>query len=412
MKPMKLRVYGAGGEVGKSCFILRSRRDKIMLDAGIKMKGARSIIPGLKRQELGGIIVLFLTHAHLDHSGAIPFFVRMGLKCQIIATRETKLFCELLFKDLKKISGEKFDLKKVMRFMKVVKYGKGSVRGVKFELISSGHIPGSYSVVLGSGNEKVLYTGDINASATRLTPACKPMPKVKALIMEGTYVQRRHENRAKVERNFREILKFHIDLNGKILIPAFGVARMQEVLLALLDMNLGIPIFCDGMGAKVTRKLARLNGHLFPRLEEKVTFVTSQRQREEILALGGSVVILTTSGMLNGGPVLWYLPRLNSNPNVVILTGFQVPGTNGHELLTRNKVLVDGRSVDIGIKCHQFPLSDHADTDELTEIVRCTNPRSVVLQHGDRQRLEEFSQNNIFSGREVHIPVENQTITL
>ncbi|MCI4323914.1 MAG: MBL fold metallo-hydrolase, partial [Thermoplasmata archaeon] len=215
------------------------------------------------------------------------------------------------------------------------------------------------------------------------------------LVMESTYAGREHPDRTVTEETLRKRIQAVIERGGTAIVPAFAVGRAQEVLLALADA--GHEIFLDGMARKVNqiylsapeymRDAARLR-----RAIENTNIVESPEDRKR--ALRDGEVIVTTGGMLDGGPVLYYLSELYRDPrHGIFLTGFQVEGSNGRQLVEHGTLTIDEVTVRPECEVAAFDFSSHAGHNELVDMVKRVKAKTVVLMHGDhREELAKALQ--------------------
>src|SRR3989344_513629 len=317
---MKLLVHGAGQEVGRSCFQLHTKQIKVMLDAGIKLSEHGAEFPTtITEADIKQLDAAFLSHAHLDHTGALPLFDRWGLRCPIFTTKATAALTKVLLMDAFNIGRlhhehlgyEKFDVEQVFSFMQKIKFrDEGTLKGLNYQFYDAGHIPGSSTIQLEAEGKRIVYTGDIRNADSRLMPAADTgyeMP-VDVLITESTYGDREHPVRTKTERDFINAVRTAIGRGGNVLVPAFGVGRAQELLLLLAKEDLGAPLYMDGMAKEVTELLSAYPTSIKSAGELKSAFanckqVKGQLQRLNLLRQSTNQgVYLTTSGMLTGGP--------------------------------------------------------------------------------------------------------------
>ncbi|MFH1056438.1 MAG: MBL fold metallo-hydrolase, partial [Candidatus Micrarchaeota archaeon] len=348
---MELRFLGACREVGKSCVAVETQELRVAMDCGLKVHDHNEYPP----LENLGFDACILSHAHLDHSGSIPVLYKQA-NIPTFCTFPTIPLATLLLEDSEKIAQlngnqlpyRKADAHKLYQKFTPIPYNSEYefYDGSSFELYDAGHIPGSSGVLFSSkegGKKKtVFYTGDFNYSDTRLLAKAK-LPdgrkeKIDALVIESTYAFREHTDRRKLENAFIGKVKDCLADGFTALVPSFAVGRSQEILLVLHALlNSKEKIYLDGMGRKVVAILSdypsyvKNDGALSGALE-KTSFVKNNAERKKIL--GKPCVILTTSGMLDGGPVLHYIQELgNGGKAKIFLTGFQVAGTNGRALM-------------------------------------------------------------------------------
>jgi putative mRNA 3-end processing factor len=302
-----------------------------------------------------------------------------------------------------------------------VKMAKNSIRSVEpytkkrigddHELIfhSAGHIPGSLMFEL-VGSRRTLFTGDLNVIDTRLVKKAKPV-KCNILCMEGTYAGRDHnKKREDLEKEFLDKIEEIVGRGGIVILPAFAVARSQEIALILKDS--GHDIWFDGMGRKVTKIYLKHNKYLrsaddLKKAMNKIKEVHSDHGRK--LALK-SEVIITSSGMMDGGPVLGYMRQLKKDPkSAVILTGYQVKDTNSRLLIEKGKLDFYGVVENIECEVEYFDFSAHAGHSELIEFAKKCEPEKIVLFHSDNREALKDPLEDI---AEVYSPNNDELIKL
>jgi putative mRNA 3-end processing factor len=240
------------------------------------------------------------------------------------------------------------------------------------------------------GSRKLLFTGDINTIDTMLVKGTKPR-KCDVLFVESTYAGREHPDREQTEKRFLERVEEVVERGGKAVVPVFAVGRTQEVLMVL--HKAGLETWVDGMGQKVNRILLDEPGYLkdpalLRKADGRARYVKGDFMRK---AAARSEVIVTTGGMLDGGPVLSYLRILQNDPkSAVFLTGYQVEGTNGRLLMEKGVIDLGDGPQRIAPKMEFFDFSAHSGHSELVEFVKGCAPQTVVLFHGDeREKLAE-----------------------
>ena len=204
-----------------------------------------------------------------------------------------------------------------------------------------------------------------------------------------------------------------VNSGGKVILPSFGLGRSQELLM--LASNLGFEVWLDGMGRDIARILQNHPGSIrdaraMNKAFKRTNFVKYARQRTA--ALNGDIIV-TTSGMLNGGPVLHYLSKLrNDSSSAVFLTGYQVEGTNGHLLQNTGKIRLDrdpnSPVFNLECKSRSFDLSGHAGHSQIVDFINKCNPEKVILYHGDNR--EAFAED--LKDYELILPTENEPIQI
>jgi len=403
---MKFIFHGGAGEVGKSCIELQVKDDQYILDAGVKFTEKGYAYPEgiFKYHKIDG---LFLSHAHLDHSGGLPLFEHKNMLCPIFCTEETKNMIKILLKDSYKIARikhidaayQKIDLKKVQRNTRIVQFDKlYNFRYLSFKFFNAGHIPGSASIWITAENKKIVYSGDIKTIDTAvMKKASTDYGDVDVLITESTYGGIKLPDREELKKKFLDKIEETIARGGSVLIPTFALGRAQEILVMLSEKNFDAPIYFDGMCVKMTKKIikgtnAYLNNEkVLRKMLRKVKFVKGEKQRNQIAA-GKRKIFLTTSGMVQGGPVMHYLKYMWENPkNSVLLMGFQCKRTNGRHLYEDKYVYIKGWKTYVNCEVQKYEFSGHADDTELKKYVEKVDPKVLVVQHGDKEHSEALA---------------------
>ena len=410
---MKLTFRGGAHEVGRSCIEVHTHQSYSMLDCGIKLGEDGTELPFLP-QNLHELDAVFLSHAHLDHSGALPILEHRGYEGPIFATKATKEITKILLRDAFKIGRlhqdimpyDENDISKALGFMRRVKIDEqGKIKDLHYKFFRAGHIPGSASVMLKADKRKILYTGDIKYQDTRLMPGADTDyfmedndSPVDALITEATYGNREHPNREAEEKRFIRRIQQTVDNNGSVMVPVFALGRAQEIMLLIQEnMNkMGCPVYIDGMATKINKIVMENPGSIkdpkkLAKAMSMIKSVRSQQHRKQIMNEQG--VFITTSGMLTGGPIISYLKRFHKgSSNSILLTGYQGEHTNGDLLLKRKQVYLDGWRT--GVKCHvdQFDFSAHAGLSELKKIAKDSRADTLIVQHGDKAEVDNLAE--------------------
>lgn len=342
--------------------------DGVLLDYGIKPTDpVQYPVNGLRPRDI------IISHGHLDHCGLLPNL--MDLNPSIHMTAPSRDFCLLLAQDILEITERKCyfapfesrDIQRVRERTKIVGYKQAfEVDGFKAMLYDAGHIPGSASVHL-KGEKQIFYTSDFNLRETRLLHGCDMnFPAVDILIIEGTYFNREHPLRGEVEKHFIARINQTLERGGVALIPCFAIGRTQEI-LAVLHSH-GLKPYLDGMGLDVCEMLLSFESYLKDPKSFELAFENAipvkPHMRSEIIKSPN--IIVTTAGMLNGGPVLYYLSKLHSDPrSSLLLTGYQAEGTNGRAALERRQIEIAGSILNLRMNVEYFDFSAHSGDAEL-----------------------------------------------
>ncbi|HZY70930.1 MAG TPA: MBL fold metallo-hydrolase [Thermoplasmata archaeon] len=410
---MEFRFLGGASEVGSLGLTVRDQGRLLLFDYGM----TPSDPPTYPRPLPTNTDLAFLTHAHLDHSGMLPLLARMP-KALAVATPVTIAVADLLTRDALKVAGFEgylppyttADIRSLHhRFVSVERGGTYRRNGVEVELHSAGHIPGA-TMYRYRGEYDLLFTGDIQTIPTHLVGGADQVT-CDVLVIESTYAGREHPDRKETERKFRAKVAETVERGGKAIVPAFAVGRAQEVVMALAAS--GHEVWLDGMARKVNDIYRAAPTYLtdsakFERALSGVHVVGSRGEREQALREGE--VIVTTGGMLDGGPVLYYLGERYRDPNSsILLTGFQVEGSNGRQLLDSGTITVDDVTLRPECEVLKFDFSAHSGHSELVKFAKATGAGKVVLMHGDdRGKLKEA----LAGSADVILPENGQRFTI
>ncbi len=417
---MKLTFYGAAGEVGRSCIMVESNDTRILLDAGIKL-GEQIELPLIPDSELRKVDGIVVSHAHLDHSGFLPHVYSNGYDGYMYATKPTFELTNVLISDYIRISNpesiKKEGVAKMMKRAKLFEYHEEfKIKNLTIKLIPAGHILGSAMIEVSDGRKRLLYTGDVNFRSTRLLDAAY-VENLNAdiLITESTYAGEKDiwEGEKKVADAMVASINDTLKQGGKVIIPAFAVGRAQETLLLLDDyMRSGIlpktPIYMDGMIGKAMRIHRHNVIYCRDELQKRILLndddpfksknfnnVTTRQQRSRIMGGQENSIVVTTSGMITGGPIVKYLELCGNDPkNKLILVGYQAKGTKGRQLLEGAKeIFLEGHKVRISMAVERFHLSAHADRRQLMSFIgRIHGLKNIFIVHGEPGKAKEFAE--------------------
>ncbi|MDE1825484.1 MAG: MBL fold metallo-hydrolase [Candidatus Micrarchaeota archaeon] len=436
---MKIKFYGAAGEVGRSCILIESNGTKVLLDCGIKL-GKQEQYPVIEDSEFKTIDAIVLSHAHLDHCGYLPHVFSTGWNGYIYTTKPTFELVNVLLSDYLKISNPKNVTKegfsKVNKHYKIVDYNhEFAIKALRFKLLPAGHVLGSSLVEAWDNRHRIIYTGDMSLKKTRLLdPAQTDNLHDDTLIIESTNAGEKDElqdDQVTISKLLASV-KETINKGGKVVIPSFAVGRAQEVLFILDDyMKSGVipkvPIYIDGMISKANR-IYRHNV-IFCRKElqqrilmseddpfKSVNFhnVMTKQMRSKIMSEHESCIIVTTSGMISGGPILKYLERLaGDSKNKLLFVGYQADGTMGRTIVEgAREIELNGRKVQIKMGVEMHRLSGHADKQQLARFISKINGlKNVFIVHGEGQKGKHM-QETLEKKYKVHLPVLGQEFEL
>jgi KH/beta-lactamase-domain protein len=432
----RVTTLGCCREVGRASFILSTPETRVLVDCGDK-PGAEGEVPYLQIPEANPIADLdavVLTHAHLDHSALLPLLFKYGYDGPVYTTEATRDLMGLLQLDYLDVAAKEgrsppYQSEMVREELKhtiTLDYGDVTdiAPNIKLTLHNAGHILGSAVAHfhVGSGFYNVVFSGDVHYTDTRLfNGASNDFPRVETLVMESTYGRRDdyQTDQEDSERKLTELVNATYENGGKVVIPAFAVGRSQELMLVLEEaMREGriptMPVYLDGMIREATAIHTAypefLRDGLRQRIlqEEENPFLADQFQQvdggeemREDIADGDPCIILSTSGMVTGGPIMSWLKLLGGDTeNTLLFVGYQAQGTLGRRIQSgRREIPFNDR----GSRSEQLTLrfnvesvsgfSGHADRNGLEDFVGTMNPRpeEVLCVHGDETATDQFS---------------------
>ncbi|WP_435102333.1 beta-CASP ribonuclease aCPSF1 [Halarchaeum sp. P4] len=433
---VRITTLGCCREVGRASFILSTPETRVLIDCGDK-PGAEGEVPYLQLPEANPIMDLdavVLTHAHLDHSALLPLLFKYGYDGPVYTTQPTRDLMGLLQLDYLDVAAKEgrtppYDSEMVRKELKhtiPVEYGDVTdiAPDIKLTFHNAGHILGSAVTHfhIGDGFHNVVFSGDIHYENTRLfNGAVNDFPRVETLVMESTYGGNNdyQTDQEDSERKLIELINETYEDGGKVVIPAFAVGRSQELMLVLEEaMREGklptMPIYLDGMIREATAIHTAYPEFLRDGLRDRILhegenpFLAEQFQQvdggeemREDIAGGDECIILSTSGMVTGGPIMSWLERLGSDPeNELIFVGYQAQGTLGRSIQSGRREIPFS---DRGSRSEQLTLrfgvstvsgfSGHADRRGLENFVRTMNPRpeEALCVHGDETSTDQLS---------------------
>ena len=432
-----IKCLGAGQEVGRSCWLVETSESKVLMDAGIS-PGAKNSWDAYPRLDwadvnLNEIDAVVLSHAHLDHQGFLPALYKFGYEGPVYCSEPTLPLMTLLQNDFIKIAQmeggrilyDQKDIRDLIQHTIPLQYGTVTdiSPDIKLVLNNAGHILGSATVHLhiGEGVHNIVYTGDYKFGRTQLFDSASwNYPRVETLITEATYGNKEDimPPRGEVEMTFVNAINRTLANGGKVLIPVPAVGRAQEIILVLdhymrNKVLTEAPIFLEGMISEATaihvsyadylsRELRSkiLEQGINPFVSEYITSIEHPSNRDEALR-EGPAVIMATSGMLEGGPVLQYFEHIApSERNKILFVSYQVQGTLGRRVLDGTKqanLLGDSgkiKIVDVNASTEKVDgFSGHSDYNEIIRFIGKMRPKlqQVIVQHGDKRKIENLA---------------------
>lgn len=426
------------------------------MDAGIRQSASKDSIPNFRDiQTYGGLDAIVISHAHLDHIGCLPIISKEYPEARIYMNNMTKDLVKVLLYDSLKIMNNRdaeiplyaeTDVESTLNRIITINY---EVKFLIFEnmyitFYNAGHIAGASCVYLQSSEGAVFYSGDFSVFSQRTVEGAK-LPKLRpdVAIVESTYGDRLHSNREIEERALVNAVNECIENNGKMIIPAFALGRAQEVILILKGaMNKGslkkVKIYVDGMVRDINRVYK--NNPLYlknslgkkilrgtsPFYDENIIEIKATDNREEIFNQKEPIVIISSSGMLTGGPSASYAEKIAPMENgYIVITGYQDEESPGRKILdlieadeeSERYLNINGLNIPVKCKVKRIGLSAHADKNEIKGVLERISARNIILVHGNEEVIRSLGKEisnefigNTFTpacGEEIKINIKN-----
>jgi putative mRNA 3-end processing factor len=398
---LQLGFLGGAREVGRIGIAVKSKKTQVLLDYGVMFDHEPGFPMHVPPKEVDGLI---LTHSHLDHSGALPIFYIGGGKIPLYTNKLNLDLTQLLIQDFIKLSGyylpfEYLELKTMMQSTKHLDFGvEEKIGDMRLRLWNAGHTPGSTQVLLETKGKKLLYTGDFNTTSSQLLAgATMDYGDLDAVITESTYANADHTDRLELEKRFVDSVRDVVEKGGIVLVPAFGVGRSQEMACILAAHHFEYPVVLDGMAREASRIIMNRkeflrDPKLFMNAMHSVDWIEGWRDRRKALKSPG--VIISTAGMLKGGPAAFYISKLGKKAsNAVFLVSYQIPGTPGKELLDKGVCTIDGKVRKVKARYEHFDFSSHCGASQLKDALRKLGGKpKVFVVHGEEGNCEMFAK--------------------
>jgi len=410
---------------------------------------------------VGGIDAVVLSHAHIDHSGRLPYLVREGYSKTIFATAATRDLCAVMLADSAHIQESDarhlaknqkgfveplYTMRDAVRTQELIigiPYNKtfDVVPGVRCTYVDAGHILGSASVLLditeNGKTKRLVFSGDIGRPGLSIIRDPVVPSGADVVIMESTYGNRNHETVVDARAQLAAVVRDTAARGGRILIPSFAVGRTQELLYNLNGLSRegaipAIPIYVDSPLATDTTTVFEMHPEVFDHTEDlvnkakdlfqfpQVHFTRSVEESKALNTAQGPMVIIAASGMVEAGRILHHLVRGAGDPkNTILFVGYQAEGTLGRRIEARPPtVRIYGDDVPLRADVKIIDgYSAHADQAELTawiDGVKATSPRlgEVFLVHGEADVQDIFKTALTAKGYSVECPEPRTTRTV
>ena len=461
---MNIRFLGAARTVTGSCYLLTLPKLKLLVDCGIVQGGGNS--HDRNREPFAfdpkGIELLFLTHAHLDHSGLIPRLVKEGFAGRIVATTATADLIGPMLLDSAKIQendaermsrrslrkgGEPVeplytteDVEKALPLIDRLKYGQilDTGKGLRAGFSDAGHILGSGSLALwlaGPDREKkIIFSGDIGKKGNPIINDPTLATEADYVVMESTYGDRLHKNNEDSAQELAEAVTTTFAAGGNVLIPAFAIGRTQDVLYILNRLVRAgklpkLTVFIDSPLAEKATTIYLRHSELYDEEAKRliaggtigdaitVRFTHSAEESMAINKIKSKAVIIAGSGMCEGGRIGHHLKHNLWRPECsIIFVGFQARGTLGRRIVDGSK-LVSVWGEEIAVKARVWTIggfSAHGDQKELLGWLSAFTSRpAVFVTHGEESASLTFADLvRKQYGFTVHVPEQGQQFEL
>jgi hypothetical protein len=431
---IKLTALGGFKEVGRSCMLLQTPESNMIIDCGLNTdtSDASRAYPYLNTTGLAldDIDAVILTHAHLDHSGFVPYLYAYGYDGPTYTTSATRDLSALLQRDCVKVmhseTGEapyaEKDIRTQLNHVITREYHEVTdiAPDVRFTFYNSGHILGGAIVHLhiGEGLHNLVITSDMKYGRTNLLEQAETnFPRVETLVMESTYGSREDIQPRLIEGETRltNIIRRTIEQRGKVLIPVFAVGRAQEVML-VLERYLSeenIPMYLDGMSLEASAIHTVYPEYLRKNVQRRILQNDSPfdkpifrsmvgKDRKEVVESEEPCVILAPSGMLSGGPSVQFFRLLAPDPkNALVFVGYQAAMSLGRRIQSGAREVpvldeahkLDSVKVNMGIYTVDS-FSGHSDYNQLLAFARNLRPKPdrIFTMHGDNSKCEELAR--------------------
>jgi len=429
---IRITALGAAQQVGRSAFLLQTRESSVLLDCGTNPGSSRPFeaFPRLDNPafELDSLDAVVISHAHLDHCALVPFLYKYGYDGPVYCSAPTSNLMTLLQLDYLDVANkqgvtayyDQKDVRECVLHTNPLRYGVVTdiAPDIRLTLHNAGHILGSSMVHLhvGEGLHNIVYTGDYKYSRTMLLEAATTeFPRVETLITESTYggPDDLMPSRVEAEERLTSIVNATLDRRGKVLIPVPAVGRAQEIML-ILDgyMRRGLmkeaPVFIEGMISEATaihtafpeylgREVRQniLHEGVNPFQSDYFTVVEHPNVRQEIIE-GEPCIVMATSGMLEGGPVIEYFKNLaDDEKNTIIFVSYQIEGTLGRRVQKGlSEVAMMNSEGKMGVAKVRLNVeaiegfSGHSDRRQIINYVTHLKPKPerVLVCHGERAK--------------------------
>ena len=424
---LRVEVLGGGSEIGGSAVLVEAGGTRILVDAGVRPNAdspRAAAPPRIARALEGRVDAIVVTHGHNDHAGFVPKLLDDQRHAVTICTPATAALLPTMWNDARRVMARQADemaaygwlaplygeaeVEAAEKSLRPLAYGRArAVGGLTIQFFDAGHILGAAGVVIRAGDQRVVITGDIfnlpqmSVGAAQLPP--RLAREADLLVIESTYCHSRHLDRTSQVQRFVRAIGEVAERGGRVLVPAFGLGRAQEVALMLREHLPDVPVLVDGLARPISDIYEReANLDIFGGKVQRV----SDRRRLRLMRSFHSGVVVTTSGMLSGGfAVPWAQEILPDSHSALFVCGYQDEESAGRalqRLASRDDptapatltLLTDAgpMAVSVAARVETYSLSAHADRAGLSEIIDELAPAQTMLVHGLGREQKAFRE--------------------
>ncbi|HKL67704.1 MAG TPA: MBL fold metallo-hydrolase [Bacteroidales bacterium] len=466
---MKIQFLGAAGEVtGSKHLITTNKGKKILLDCG--MFQGKGLDTDKKNRNLGfepsDIDHIILSHAHIDHSGLIPYVYKRGFRGSVVCTSATRDLCSIMLADSGHIQEhdtytfnkkrarkglppvdpiyERIDAVKCMEVFIGVSYNRKFFidESITVKFTHTGHMLGGAvaTISIRENGETVTlaYTGDIGRPVNRILAPPKPFPQADYLITESTYGDRLHKDQINAEDELLNVIsRTCVEKGGKLIIPSFSIGRTQDIVYSLNNFfnEKKLPrvkIYVDSPLAVNATEIFRLHPECFNEDIIKVMqddpdpfgfnslyYIKRAEDSKKLNTMKEPMVIISASGMMEAGRVKHHLANNISDPaNTVLAVGYCAPHTLGARILRGDKeISIHGQRYEVKADIERIDsFSGHGDYKEMADFISCQDTaklKQTVLVHGDREaqlKYKSYLESRNFNN--ISMPVQGEKIEI
>ncbi len=452
---VRMTTMGGFRQVGRSATLLTTKESRVLIDCGLDPGSDATPYFAIPEFDISKLDAVVITHAHLDHCGTLPALFKYGYKGPVYCTPPTRDLMALLqldniklaFGENKKNQYEAKDVRSEILHTIPLKYNETTdiAPDIRLTFHNAGHILGSAIAHfhIGDGLHNVAFSGDTKYEKTWLfNPATNRFPRLETLVIESTYGGQKdiQPSRVDASEEMGRLLQSATEHGGKVLIPVFAVGRSQEVMLVIEELMRGgripkYPVYLDGMIWEATAIHTAYPEYLNNQLRTQIfqqnenpflspifKRVETAAMREEICHSPDPCIVLATSGMMCGGPVMEYFREwADDEKNWLLFVGYQSEGSIGRTIQRgRNEITLNsrGKSIDLTIRMQRETVdgfSGHSDRKQLMRYISSLEPRpdKIVIGHGEDRKCTDLAS-SIYKkfGIETKAPQNLETIRL